>query len=146
MSYTETEKQIFRDKELRIVRQAILKKLIEVCKQEDVYGVQKVTELTEKYVDYVYTERSDTTKRGSVGCVTDNTKYKPNWEQIAIGLNLAIPNATNIKMLNLVMDEYKKAYKASANPKDILVHILKTFGTYPTNPVSVEKVISSLRS
>lgn len=144
MAYSKEEIKVFEDKELRIVRQAILKKLIEVCKQEDVYGVTKVTELTEEYVNYVYTERSDTTKRGSVGCATDNTKHKPNWEQIAIGLNLAIPNATNIKMLNLVIDEHKKAHKASANPKDILVHTFKTFGAYPSNPESVKKIIISL--
>lgn len=142
-SYSKAEIRVFEDKELRIVRQAILKKLIEVCKQEDVYEVQKVTELGEKYVDYVYSERS--TKRGQVGCVVSNTKHKPNWEQVAIGLNLAIPNAENIKILNQVIDEYKKAYKASANPKDVLVSILDTFGRYPTKTESVSKVIENLK-
>ena len=142
MAYTKAEIKVFEDKELRIVRQAILKKLIEKCKLEDVYGVDKVTELTERYVDYVYTERKETTKRGQVASVGDNTEGT-EWEQIAKGLNLAIPNSQNIKILNQVTDEYKKAYKASANPSDILVHIINTFGKYPHNPESVSKIVSS---
>ena len=161
--YSKEEIKVFEDKELRIVRQAILKKLIEKCKLEDVYEVSKVTELSEKYVDYVYEERRDkqehrdstkrkeTTKRGQVASVGDDTEgieAKPTsyaeWEQIALGLNLAIPNSQNIKILNQVADEYKKATKASANPKDILVHIINTFGKYPHNPESVSKVVESL--
>ena len=142
MAYTKAEIKVFEDKELRIVRQAILKKLIEKCKLEDVYEVSKVTELSEKYVDYVYEERKETTKRGQVASVGDNTEGT-EWEQIAKGLNLAIPNSQNIKILNQVTDEYKKAYKASANPSDILVHIINTFGKYPHNPESVSKIVSS---
>ena len=140
--YTNEEIKVFEDKELRIVRQAILKKLIEKCKLEDVYEVSKVTELSEKYVDYVYEERKETTKRGQTGCVAGDTEGT-KWEQIAKGLNLAIPNSQNIKILNQVTDEYKKAYKASANPSDILVHIINTFGKYPTKTESVEKVVKS---
>lgn len=157
MAYTKEEIKVFEDKELRIVRQAILKKLIDNCSKEDVYGVTKVTELTERYVDYVYSERSngaerrDATKRGlakptssaDAGCVASNTEGT-KWEQIAQGLNLAIPNSQNIKMLNLLLDEYKKAYKASANPDSILVHIINTFGEYPTKTKSVETVLKSL--
>jgi len=135
-NYTKKEIKVFEDKELRIVRQAILKKLIEKCKLEDVYGVSKVTKLSEKYVDYVYS------KRGSAGCVASNTEGT-NWEQIAVGLNLATPNSQNIKILNQVTDEYKKAYKASANPPDILVHIINTFGKYPTKTESAEKIVQS---
>ena len=142
MAYTKEEIKVFEDKELRIVRQAIMKKLIEKCKLEDVYGVTKITELTEKYVDHVYTERKETTKRGQVASVGDNAEGT-KWEQIALGLNLAIPNAANIKILNQVVDEYTMAHKASANPKDILVHIINTFGKYPHNPESVSKIVSS---
>ena len=142
--YTKEEIKVFEDKELRIVRQAILKKLIEKCKLDDVYyEVKKITELNEKYVDYVYTDRKETTKRGQVGCVANSTEGT-KWEQIAKGLNLAIPNSQNIKMLNLLLDEYKRAYKASANPSDILVHIINTFGEYPTKTKSVETVVKSL--
>lgn len=142
MAYTKEEIKVFENKELRIVRQAIMKKLIEKLPLEDIYGVTKVIELTEKYVDHVYSERRSA-KRGEAGCVASSTEGT-KWEQIAIGLNLAIPNATNIKILNQVVDEYKKVHKASANPSDILVHIINIFGKYPHNPESVEKVIQSL--
>ena len=128
---------------LVISKLAILKSLIENCSKEDVYEVKKITELVEKYIDYVYKERKETTKRGQVAGVGDNAKGT-KWEQIALGLNLAIPNSQNIKILNQVADEYKKATKASANPKDILVHIINTFGKYPHNPESVSKVVESL--
>ena len=112
---------------------------------EDIYEVDKVTDLTEKYIDYVYSERKETTKRGQTDCVIGSTGHKVNWEQVAIGLNLAIPNATNIKMLNHLIDEHNKANKASANPKDILTHIINMFGQYPTKTESVAKVLESLK-
>ena len=143
-SYTPEEIKVFEDKELRIVRQAIMKKLIEKLPLEDIYGVIKVTELTEKYVDHVYSERcTSSTKGGQAGCATSSTE-QINWEQIAVGLNLAIPTSQNVKILNQVADEYKKAYKASANPADILVLCINKFGTYPTKTESVSKVIKSL--
>ncbi len=144
MAYTEKEIKSFAEKDLRISKLAITKSLIEKLDLEDVYDVQKVTELAEKYVDYIYAERNDNTKRGRADCEISDAKHKINWEQIAIGLNLAVPNATNIKILNQITDEYKKANKASANPKSILVHILNTFGKYPVKTESVSKVVKSL--
>lgn len=143
MAYSEKEVKAFAEKDLRISKLAITKSLIEKLPLEDVYEVQKVIELAKKYIDYVYAERS--VKGGSVGDVADSTKHKPNWEQLAIGLNLAIPTSQNIKILNQVIDEYKKAYKASANPSEILVHIFNTFGKYPTKTESVSKVIDNLK-
>ena len=141
--YSKDEIKAFADKDLRISKLAIVKSLIEKLPLEEIYDVNKVKELAEKYVDYVYKERKETTKRGQVASVGDNTK-QIDWEQIAIGLNLAIPNATSIKILNQIADEYKKAYKASANPSDVLVHIINTFGKYPTKTESVSKVVESL--
>ena len=146
--YSKEEVKAFAEKDLRITKLAILKSLIEKLSEEDVNEVCKITDLVEKYVDYVYEERRDkqehkeTTKRGQVASVGDNTEGT-KWEQIALGLNLAIPNSQNIKILNQVADEYKKAYKASANPSDILVHVINTFGKYPHNPESVSKIVSS---
>ncbi len=148
VAWTKEEVKGFESKDLRISKLAITKSLIE--KSEDIYDVQKITELVEQYIDYVYeerredTERKETTKRGQVGDVAGSTEYKVNWEQIAIGLNLAIPNSQNIKMLNHLIDEHKKANKASANPKDILTYIINTFGQYPTKTESVTKVLESL--
>jgi len=141
-NYSPKEIAEFKAKDLRITKLAILKSLIEKLDLEKIYDVQEVIELSEKYVGYVYKERS--TKGGDAECV--------EWEQIAIGLNLAIPNSQNIKILNQVLDEYKKATKASANPKatksasyaDILVHIINTFGKYPTKTESMSKVVKSL--
>ena len=146
MAYSETEIKAFAEKDLRISKLAITKSLIEKLPLEEIYEVQKVTELSEKYIDYIYAERQSkcSTKGGQAGCVASDAKHQVNWEQIAIGLNLAIPNAENIKILSQIADEYKKAYKASANPKDILVHILNTFGKYPKSQSSVEKVVKSL--
>jgi len=137
MAYSEKEIQAFAEKDMRISKLAIVKSLIEKLSLEDVYEVNKVKVLAEKYVDYIYA------KRGQVGCVAESTEHKVNWEQIAIGLNLAIPNSQNVKILNHLVDEYKKANKASANPADILVHIINTFGKYPTKTESIEKVVKS---
>jgi len=141
--YSKEEIKAFAEKDLRISKLAIVKSLIEKLDLEDVYEVSKVTELAEKYIDYVYEERKETTKRGFAGCVASNTK--PDWGQIAVGLNLAIPNSQNIKILNQVLGEYKKANKASANPNDVLVHILNTFGKYPSKQESIKTVLESLK-
>lgn len=142
-NYSKEEIKAFAQKDLRISKLAIVKSLIDKLPLEEIYDVNKVEELVERYVDYIYEERKDATKRGNVGCATDSTE-QTDWEQIAIGLNLAIPNRQNIKILNQVADEYKKAHKASANPKDILVHILNKFGRYPAKTESVKQIIQSL--
>ena len=139
MAYSETEIKAFAEKDLRISKLAIVKSLIEKLLLEDVCNVKKVTELAEKYVDYVYL------KRGEAGCVSSVTKREVDWEQIAVGLNLAIPTSQNVKMLNHLIDEHNKETKASANPKDILTHIIEVFGQYPTKIESVTKVIESLK-
>ena len=140
--YSSEEIAGFKAKDLRISKLAILKSLIEKCSEEDVHEVKKIVELAEEYINYVYAERS--TKRGSVGCVADSTKHSINWEQLAEGLNLAIPNAGNVKILNQVMDEYKQAHKASANPKEVLTCCIGKFGAYPAKSSSVEKVVRQL--
>lgn len=143
--YSKEEVKAFAKKDLRISKLAIIKSLIEKLSEEDVNEVCKITELAKKYVDYVYEERKETTKRGQAGCVASDTKHTVNWEQIALGLNLAIPNATNVKILNQILYEYKEAYKASANPKDVLVCCIDKFGTYPTKSSSAEKVVRNLK-
>ncbi len=145
MAWTKDEIKSFGEKDLRISKLAIVKSLIDKLSLEDVYGVKKITELSKKYINYVYAERRDvserSTKRGKADCVISSAE--PEWEQIAIGLNLAIPNSQNVKILNQVLDEYKNAYKASANPTDILGHIMNTFGRYPEKTESVKKIVSS---
>lgn len=146
MAYSKEEIKAFAEKDLRISKLAIVKSLIE--KAEDIYEVQKITELAEEYINYVYeerrdiSERKDATKRGDVSCVTDPTE--PKWGELAVGLNLAIPTSQNVKILNQILDEYKQAHKASANPTDVLSHCINRFGGYPAKTESVSKVIKSL--
>lgn len=140
-NYSKEEIQEFKNKDLRISKLAIVKSLIEKLSLEDVYGVEKITELAGKYIDYVYIERN--TKRDDAGCITGNTIWQ--WGEIATGLNIAIPNSQNIKILNQIADEYKKAYKAIANPDDILVHIMNTFGRYPEKQSSIKTILESLK-
>lgn len=152
-NYSKEEIAEFKAKDLRISKLAIVKSLIEKLDLKEINEVEKVTKLAEKYIDYVYRKRS--TKRGQADCVAGSTEHnvvlleerqeKVNWEQIAVGLNLAIPNSQNIKMLNHLIDEHKKANKASANPKDVLTHIINMFGQYPTKTESVTKVLESLK-
>ena len=143
--YSKEEIKVFEDKELRIVRQAILKVLIKACKQEDIYGIDKVTELSEKYVDYVYSERKTERKMGCASGVTGE-KEEIKWVELAKGLNLAIPNEENIKILNLIIDEYNKTHKASTNPIEVLSHIMATFGKYPISQKSVSVVLDSIKN
>ena len=109
---------------------------------EDVYEVNKICGIADKYVSYVYNINENPT---AIGCVADGSKVTYNWAEIAEGLNLAIPNEENIKILNLLVDEYKKANKASANPSLILSHIMSSFGRYPTNEGSVGIILNSLQ-
>lgn len=154
-NYTKEEIQAFADKDLRISKLALVKSLIEKLELEDVYETSKIIDLAEKYIEYVYSERNSTSKGGCVASVGNaevrhtslaDAKHKPNWEQVAIGLNLAIPNSQNLKVLNQIADEYKKACKASVNPKTILVHIINTFGKYPRQESSVKTILESLKN
>jgi len=135
--YTKEEIKSFTEKDLRISKLAIVKSLIEKLSEEDVYGVEKVTKLSEKYIDYVYKERS--AKRGQAGMTI-------NWACLAEGLNLAKPNTENIKILDWVFNEYKQVNKASANPSDILTHIFSHFGKYPRQESSVKVILESLKN
>jgi len=135
-NYTKEEIKAFEQKDLRIARESILKPLIERLDLEDVENVQKVTEICEKYINYVY--------NGVNGSNVVTIQDDIDWEGIAKGLNLAEPNGTNIKILNLIVDEYNKSHKASANPADILSTISNQFGKYPTNKASVPQVLETL--
>ena len=143
-NYSKEEVKAFAEKDLRISKLAILKSLIENCSEEEMYEVNKVTKLAERYIDYVYAERKDAIKRGQAGCVAGDDTKGIKWEQVAERLNLAKPNTENTKILNRVLDAYKQVNKASANPSDVLVHIVNTFGAYPTKTESVKIILKSL--
>ena len=136
MAYTKEEIQGFKEKDLRISKLAILKSLIEKCDLEDVNEVLPITGRVDRYMEYI---------NGVTGGCVATSEEVVDWGEIAVGLNLAIPNATNIKMLNVLLDEHKKAgKKASANPSDILTHIINRFGQLPTKLESVKKILETL--
>jgi len=131
--YTEKEIKSFAEKDLRISKLAIVKSLIEKLSLEDIYGVNKIIDLSEKYIDYVYSERKG------------DTEMAIDWAHLAEGLNLAKPNTANIKILNLLLDKYKQVNKASANPSDVITHIFRRFGKYPEKQNSIKIILESLK-
>ncbi len=139
MSKTEyTPEQIaeFRAKDRRIVKQAILKQLIMKLDIEEVQEPEKVVfPLADRYVNYVYEEKETKTN------LEDKKEVSISWVQIAEGLSLAIPDAINIKMLDMLSDEYNKAHTASLNPSGLLRFIMTKFGRYPTKQQNADKVL-----
>ena len=135
--YSKEDKEAFRLKDERIAKQALLKSLIEKCDIQDVYDVTLICELADKYLQYV---------NGVSGNVVA-TKDSVDWESTAEGLNIVVPNAENIKILDLIVSEYKnQTGDNNIIPANVLTHILKYFGRYPAKQESVSKVVSSLVS
>lgn len=137
MNYTEEEKQEFRDRDLRIAKESVLKDLIGRLDLEEIYDVEKVIALADKYVNYVY-------EKLNVINLEDKKEVEKSWVHIAEGLNLATPNPTNIKALNTIkelLDECQTVNNASVNPSDILNFIMTKFGKYPTNQKGISKIV-----
>ena len=136
MAYSKEEIKSFEAKDLRISKLAIIKKLIEKLDIEEVQEPENtVFPLVNKYVNYVYEEKENEVK------MEDKKEVSISWVQTAEGLSLAIPDATNIKMLDMLSREYNKAHKASINPSDLLSFIMTKFGRYPTKQQNVVKVL-----
>jgi len=135
MGYSDDEIAAFAAKDLRITKLAIQKELIRKLDMEDVREPEDTLfELCDKYVKYTYEPIKETN-------LEDEKEMKISWVQIAEGLSLAIPDATNIKMLDVIVDEYKKAHKASINPSELLSYITTKFGRYPSKQQNVDKVL-----
>jgi hypothetical protein len=138
VAYSKEEIKAFESKDLRIARESILKPLIEKLDIEDVYNVPKVTELCEQYIEYVYKGLQNGDSVSGVA----NGEVALDWRQIAEDGKLPEPNETNIKILDLVVGEYKKVNEADINPLELLVRIVERYGTYPTKKESISKVLS----
>jgi len=138
VAYSKEEIKSFEAKDLRISKLAIIKSLIEKLDVEVVNEVNEIICLADKYIDYVYSEKKEIKVN-----LEDEKEVEISWVQIAEGLNLAIPNAINIKMLDAVSDEYNKAHKASINPSELLSYIMTKFGRYPSKQQNVDKVLES---
>ena len=138
MSYSSEEIAAFAAKDLRITKLAIQKELIRKLDMEDVCEPKNTLfELCDKYVKYTYEPIKETN-------LEDEKEMEISWVQIAEGLSLAIPDAANIKMLDVIADEYKKAHKASINPSDLLSYVTTKFGRYPSKQQNVDKVLEAL--
>ena len=137
MSYSKEEVAAFAAKDRRISKLAILKSLIEKLPLEVVYEVNKICELTDKYVDYVY--------NGVKPVVCSDEVTSPNeidWKKEAETVNVPIPTPENIKILCLVMDEYKQNVSAEGvEPSWLLSTIHNDRGKYPTKKSSVPLVL-----
>ena len=135
--YSKEEIKGFEAKDLRINRVALLKSLIE-SGRNSVNEIAENKEIAEQYVGYIY--------NGVTGIGVDTGKDESiNWVDLALELNLAIPNGTNVKVLNALWDEYKNIAKASAKPAALLIHIIDKFGKFPSKPDSIELVLDSLK-
>lgn len=135
MSYTNTEIKSFEQKDKRICKQAILKKLIEKLPLEDVYEVNGLTELAEKYVTYVYGEQESVCNTGSVVSI--------DWEEVAGSEQLLLPTEQNIKILDSIWNECKDSFKC---PVELLLYIIEKYGKYPTKEKSVDVIVKNLNN
>lgn len=141
MAYTEKEIEEFKKKDIRISKQGLIQALITSGKfsKEEIEEVNNLCSLAEKYRDYVY--------NGEKTIGVDSRPEEPCivWKQIAEELNLAIPTAQNVKILDALWDEYKAKYKVSANPSILFAHIIDTFGKLPTKKESIVTILESLK-
>lgn len=137
MAYSKEEIAGFEAKDLRISKLAILKSLIEKLDMEVVCEVNKICELTDKYVDFVYNGVKP------VVCSDEVTSTNEiDWMKEAETVSVPIPTPENIKILRLVMDEYKQNVSAEGvEPGKLLSIIYKARGKYPTKVSSVPLVL-----
>ena len=136
--YTDKEIKSFEDKDRRINRCAMLKSLIENLSVEEVHETEKVCELADKYVNWIYGVKSPVCNSEAVAEVS--------WEEVAKEINITIPDKTNIKVLNILIDEYKNKFKVGVNKAILLSHIIKAHGKYPTNTKSVELILKQIKT
>lgn len=138
MSYTKEEIAGFEAKDLRISKLAITKSLIDKLPLEDVYDETKVTELADKYVDYIYGVKP--------AVCSSKVEAEVSWVVVAKAINIAIPNEVNVKILDVLMSKYKNKFKANIAKSTILCHIIKAHGKYPTNTKSVELILKQIKT
>lgn len=138
MAYSDDDKKSFAAKDLRISKLAILKSLIEKLPAEEIYEESKVCSLADKYIDYVYSGVKP------VVC-SDEAVAKIDWKIVAESVSVPIPTTDNIKVFNLIIDEYKKESKMGIAPDLLLKTIFKARGKYPTKKSSVLLVLELIK-
>lgn len=136
MGYSKDEIDAFNKKDKRISRLSILRDVLPKFDLEGIENVQEITELAEKYVNYVY--------NGVIGGGAIAMPEQTDWDKLSENLNLRLPKGIEVKMLNLIVDEYKNSTGENVNPINVIQLVMDRFGTYPTKQASVEKVINIL--
>lgn len=133
MAYSKEEVAAFAAKDRRISKLAILRDLITKMDLEEVRNVEPITELADKYVDYVY------------GVVSNDVVTPSNeidWEAEAKALSITIPKRDEVKILYQILDKYKCEKGVELNVANLLKTIISTFGRYPTKQSGIDKVIN----
>lgn len=138
-NYSKEEIKGFEEKDKRISKLALLKSLIEKLSVEEIYDTKTIFELADKYVDYVY-------DRVKPAVCSSKAVAEISWEEVAKEINVTIPNETNIKVLNVLMDEYKTKFKVGVNKATLLSHIIKAHGKYPTNLNSISLILEQIKT
>ena len=137
--YAESEKQEFRDKDLRITGVAIIKSLIE-SGRNSANEIKENCEITGQYVNYLYGELKRDKKDQPVVC-SDKAVLEVDWKQEAESMDVPIPTKENIKVLLSIMEEYKKYSVVEISPNNLLATIYKAYNKYPTNKASTSKIL-----
>jgi len=140
-NYTKEEIAAFEAKDRRISWSGIVQALITsgVFSKEEIEDVNYLGGLADRYREYVW-------NRVSATGVGSQAKEEMVWETVAADLNIAIPTQQNIKILDSLMNEYKKVYGSDISMADLLTHIINAFGKYPTNKSSVKTVLESFNN
>jgi len=151
--YSKEEVEAFKKKDQLNARQSALK-AASINNEGGQKPAKSIIKEAELYYDWLYPKDKEdvdneipTNTSGVAGDKDGNDcseAGQPCWAEIAEELNLAIPNEENVKILNLLINEYKQTKKASANPSTILTHIIRSFGRYPTKMESVGVILNSL--
>ncbi len=135
--YSEKEIAGFEAKDLRISKIAILKSLIESGRNCNEI-VEENKEIADKYIDYLYGVKPDV-------CNIKVVSTEIDWKSEAALVDVPVPTTENIKILRLIMDEYKKANgEVEISPNNLLSKVYKAYGKYPTNKSSVNVVLGKL--
>ena len=152
MAYSKGEIAGFEAKDLRITKIAVCKSLIEKLSVEEINDTEKVFELADKYVDYIYGNVDKGIESGTVSDLSkksDSSVERCDFATIASMNKLPIPTEKEIVILTELYHEYKnlipKEQASEINSAGLCSEVIKAFGKYPSIKNSIEKVLSVVK-
>ena len=143
-NYSKEEIKSFEAKDLRITKIAILKSLIESGGNGNGDAeIEENCKIIDKYVNYIYGVKPVVCSDEVTSSVQTSVKSDTiDWKKEAEAGEVPIPTPENIKILRLVMDEYKQNVSVEGiKPSKLLAAIYITRGKYPINESSVPLVL-----